>query len=189
MIADDTSYINEPFFQDDVVAQAVDRAQAAGVASSPPPATTAAQSWEGTFNGAPGREDFDPGPASTRSRRWAAAGERRARRRAAVGRALGAARGRLSHSRRLRTSGALRRSPAARQRQPRDRPPGGGRAGPRQPALPRTLRDRDPARVGAAAAAPLHEVHRLHRTVAACRSNARRARARSAPTPPRRAAR
>ena len=32
VIADDTSYITEPFFQDDVVAQAVDRAKADGVA-------------------------------------------------------------------------------------------------------------------------------------------------------------
>ena len=62
VIADDTSYITEPFFQDDVVAQAVDRARAAGVAYFVAAGNDAQQSWEGTFSGT-SLEDFDPGPA------------------------------------------------------------------------------------------------------------------------------
>jgi hypothetical protein len=62
VIADDTSYVTEPFFQDDVVAQAVDRARAAGVAYFVAAGNDAQQSWEGTFSGT-SFEDFDPGPA------------------------------------------------------------------------------------------------------------------------------
>jgi hypothetical protein len=62
-IADDTSYISEPFFQDDVIAQAVDRARAAGVAYFIAAGNDGQQSWEGAFNGGAG-EDFDPGPAT-----------------------------------------------------------------------------------------------------------------------------
>ncbi|MDX6553505.1 MAG: hypothetical protein QOH74_1993, partial [Gaiellales bacterium] len=61
VIADDTSYITEPFFQDDVVAQAVDRAKAAGVAYFIAAGNDADQSWEGTYNGGGGSQDFDPG--------------------------------------------------------------------------------------------------------------------------------
>jgi hypothetical protein len=61
-IADDTSYISEPFFQDDVIAQAVDRARAAGVAYFIAAGNDGQQSWEGTFNGGTS-QDFDPGPA------------------------------------------------------------------------------------------------------------------------------
>jgi subtilisin family serine protease len=64
VIADDTSYITEPFFQDDVVAQAVDRAKAAGVAYFIAAGNDADQSWEGTYNGGGGSQDFDPGPGT-----------------------------------------------------------------------------------------------------------------------------
>jgi len=64
VIADDTSYITEPFFQDDVVAQAVDRAKADGVAYLVAAGNDADQSWEGTYNGGGGSQDFDPGPAT-----------------------------------------------------------------------------------------------------------------------------
>ena len=64
VIADDTSYITEPFFQDDVVAQAVDRAKADGVAYLIAAGNDADQSWEGTYNGGGGSQDFDPGPAT-----------------------------------------------------------------------------------------------------------------------------
>ena len=64
VIADDTSYITEPFFQDDVVAQAVDRANADGVAYLIAAGNDADQSWEGTYNGGGGSQDFDPGPAT-----------------------------------------------------------------------------------------------------------------------------
>ena len=63
VIADDTSYITEPFFQDDVIAQAVDRARAAGVAYFIAAGNDGQQSWEGAFNGG-ASEDFDPGPAT-----------------------------------------------------------------------------------------------------------------------------
>ncbi len=61
VIADDTSYITEPFFQDDVVAQAVDRAKAAGTAYFAAAGNDAQESWQGTFDGT-ASEDFDPGP-------------------------------------------------------------------------------------------------------------------------------
>jgi Subtilase family len=60
VIADDTSYITEPFFQDDVIAQAVDRARAAGVAYFISAGNDGSQSWEGTYNGG-SSHDFDPG--------------------------------------------------------------------------------------------------------------------------------
>jgi hypothetical protein len=63
VIADDTSYISEPFFQDDVVAQAVDRARAAGVAVFVAAGNNASQSWQGAYSGG-ASEDFDPGPAT-----------------------------------------------------------------------------------------------------------------------------
>jgi hypothetical protein len=65
VIADDTSYVTEPFFQDDVVAQAVDRARAAGVAYFAAAGNDGQQSWEGTFNGGAGSQDFDPSPVAT----------------------------------------------------------------------------------------------------------------------------
>ena len=48
VIADDTFQITEPFFQDGIVAQAVDRAKAAGVTYLVSAGNRARQSWEGT---------------------------------------------------------------------------------------------------------------------------------------------
>ena len=70
VIADDTSYVTEPFFQDDVVAQAVDRAKAAGVAYFIAAGNDAQHGWGAAFSPvadpspahSPGTEDFDPGP-------------------------------------------------------------------------------------------------------------------------------
>ena len=68
VIADDTFNITEPFFQDGAVAQAVDRARAAGVTYLVSAGNRARQSWEGTY--APmtdprgvsaDTEDFNPG--------------------------------------------------------------------------------------------------------------------------------
>jgi hypothetical protein len=50
VIADDTSFLSEPFFQDGVVGQAVDRARAAGTVYFTAAGNQARQSWEGTFN-------------------------------------------------------------------------------------------------------------------------------------------
>ena len=68
VIADDTFQITEPFFQDGVVAQAVDRAKAAGVAYLVSAGNRARQSWEGTYAPttdpravSPSANDFDPG--------------------------------------------------------------------------------------------------------------------------------
>lgn len=49
VIADDTVQLTEPFFQDGVVAQAVDRAKAAGVTYLVSAGNRARQSWEGTY--------------------------------------------------------------------------------------------------------------------------------------------
>ncbi len=66
VIADDIYYIDEPFFQDGVVAQAVDRANAAGVTYLASAGNRARRSWEGTFTptGDPARNDFDPSAGS-----------------------------------------------------------------------------------------------------------------------------
>jgi subtilase family protein len=62
VIADDTFYLTEPFFQDGVVAQAVDAAKAAGTAYITSAGNRAQQSWDGTFTpGAGGRNDFGGG--------------------------------------------------------------------------------------------------------------------------------
>ena len=67
-IADDIEWLTEPYFQDDIIAQAVDRAKAAGVAYFASAANDANQSWQGTY--APvadptlqsaTTENFDPG--------------------------------------------------------------------------------------------------------------------------------
>jgi hypothetical protein len=63
VIADDTGYLAEPFFQDGIISQAVDRAKAAGVAYFISAGNDARHGWEGTYTGGPS-EDFDPGPAS-----------------------------------------------------------------------------------------------------------------------------
>jgi hypothetical protein len=59
VIADDIFYLDEPMFQDGVVAQAVDAAKAAGVTYLASAGNRARQSWEGTLTGA--ANDFDPG--------------------------------------------------------------------------------------------------------------------------------
>jgi hypothetical protein len=64
VIADDITYLGEPFFQDGTISQAVDRAKAAGVAYLASAGNRARQSWEGRFSPASGNptlEDFDPG--------------------------------------------------------------------------------------------------------------------------------
>lgn len=70
VIADDTAYSTEPFFQDGIVTQAVDRAKAAGVAYVISAGNDGRHSWEGTY--APvadpqalsaTTEDFAPGAA------------------------------------------------------------------------------------------------------------------------------
>ena len=60
VIADDIGILGEPFFQDGIVAQAVDRAHAAGVAYFSAAGNDARNAWEGTYSGGPS-EDFDPG--------------------------------------------------------------------------------------------------------------------------------
>ncbi len=65
VIADDIFWLNEPFFQDGVISQAVDRARAADVTYIASAGNRARQSWEGTYDGPvanPGFHDFDPGP-------------------------------------------------------------------------------------------------------------------------------
>jgi hypothetical protein len=66
VIADDTFYLSQPFFQDGIVAQAADRAKANGVAYFVSAGNRARQSWEGVFTpvGSPALNDFDPGPAT-----------------------------------------------------------------------------------------------------------------------------
>jgi hypothetical protein len=66
VIADDVVYLNEPFFQDGVVAQAADRAKANGTAYLVSAGNRARQSWEGVFTpvGSPALNDFDPGAGS-----------------------------------------------------------------------------------------------------------------------------
>ncbi|MET0510226.1 MAG: S8 family serine peptidase [Thermoleophilaceae bacterium] len=69
VIADDVVILSEPFFQDGVVAQAVDRAKANGTAYLVSAGNRARQSWEGVFT--PGavvtaENDFDPSAAEDR---------------------------------------------------------------------------------------------------------------------------
>jgi hypothetical protein len=61
VIADDIFYLSEPFFQDGVVAQAVDRAKAAGVAYLASAGNRGRQSYESDYRDAGGLHDFDPG--------------------------------------------------------------------------------------------------------------------------------
>jgi Subtilase family len=65
VIADDTFYIGEPFFQDDAIVQAVNQAKAAGVAYLASAGNRARQSWEGTFTPAADgvSNNFNPGGA------------------------------------------------------------------------------------------------------------------------------
>ncbi len=60
IIVDDTFVITEPFFQDGIVSQAVDRAKAAGVTYVVSAGNRARQSWEGTYSGG-GTHDFGGG--------------------------------------------------------------------------------------------------------------------------------
>ena len=66
VITDDTFYLSQPFFQDGIVAQAVDRAKANGTAYLVSAGNRARQSWEGVFTpvGSPALNDFDPGPGT-----------------------------------------------------------------------------------------------------------------------------
>lgn len=61
VITDDIFRLDEPFFQDGVVAQAVDRARAAGVPYFASAGNRARQSYEGTYRNSGGLHDFDPG--------------------------------------------------------------------------------------------------------------------------------
>jgi Subtilase family len=58
VIADDTSDIGEAHWQDDIVAQAVDRAKAAGVAYIAAAGNEAGQAWEGYYREQAGVNDF-----------------------------------------------------------------------------------------------------------------------------------
>ncbi len=71
VIADDVFQITEPFFQDGIIAQAVDRAKAAGVTYLVSAGNRARQSWEGTYapttdprSISPSANDFDTGAAA-----------------------------------------------------------------------------------------------------------------------------
>lgn len=70
VIADDTVFLTEPFFQDGVVAQAADRAKVNGVPYFVSAGNRARQSWEGTFipsaNPNQSENDFDPGVGEDR---------------------------------------------------------------------------------------------------------------------------
>jgi hypothetical protein len=61
IIADDIYYLDQPFFQDGPVAQAVDNAYAAGVAYFASAGNRARQSYESTFRPVSNWHDFDPG--------------------------------------------------------------------------------------------------------------------------------
>lgn len=62
VIADDIFWVNEPFFQDGVVAKAADAARNQGIAYFASAGNRARQSYEGTYdhNAAAGLHDFDP---------------------------------------------------------------------------------------------------------------------------------
>ncbi len=68
VIADDIFYRGEPFFQDDIISAAVDRAKAAGTAYFAIAGNESDNSWQGVFTPVPDpsaksatTEDFDPG--------------------------------------------------------------------------------------------------------------------------------
>ena len=62
VIADDIFYLQEPFFQDGVVAKAADAAKAAGVPYFASAGNRARQSYESSYRDSGGKHDFDPGP-------------------------------------------------------------------------------------------------------------------------------
>ena len=61
MIGDDIFWLNEPFFQDGQVAQAVNNAKAAGVTYFASAGNRARQSWEGTYTDSGGFHNFAGG--------------------------------------------------------------------------------------------------------------------------------
>ena len=61
IIADDIYYISEPFFQDGVISQAVDRAREAGVSYFASAGNRARQSYESDYQDSAGFHDFDSG--------------------------------------------------------------------------------------------------------------------------------
>lgn len=61
VIGDDIFYLSEPFFQDGQVAQAVNRAKAAGVTYFASAGNRARQSWEGTYTDNGGFHNFEGG--------------------------------------------------------------------------------------------------------------------------------
>ncbi len=61
VIGDDIFYLSEPFFQDGQVAQAVNRAKAAGVTYFASAGNRARQSWEGTYTDSGGFHNFAGG--------------------------------------------------------------------------------------------------------------------------------
>jgi hypothetical protein len=61
VIADDSFYLNEPFFQDGTVSQAVDRAAANGTAYIAAAGNHARESWEGRFTPVGNLNDFGGG--------------------------------------------------------------------------------------------------------------------------------
>jgi Subtilase family len=68
VIGDDIFYLEEPFFQDGTVAQAVDTARSAGVAYFASAGNRARQSYESNYRDSAGLHDFDPGAGTdTRS--------------------------------------------------------------------------------------------------------------------------
>ena len=188
VIADDTSYIAEPFFQDDVIAQAVDRAKAAGVAVFVSAGNDARNAWQGPFTPAPnGMEDFDPSAAvDTMQSVGPVARARRAGRRVAVGRAVGTRRNRLC-ARRLRhhRGHARPRQELGREEHP-DRASRRGRARHRGQRRD-DVRDRDPSHRGHGQ--PRLEVHGADQRGADVDRASRRRAERSARTPRLRVAR
>ena len=60
VIADDIAWFDQPFFQDGIITQAVDRAKAAGAAYFTSAGNYGTDSWEGTYSGG-ATQDFDPG--------------------------------------------------------------------------------------------------------------------------------
>lgn len=68
VIADDVFMLDEPFFQDGVVVQAVDRARAAGISYFASAGNRARQSYQAAYrpSATPGFHDFDPGAGDDR---------------------------------------------------------------------------------------------------------------------------
>ena len=63
VIVDDVGYFDEPFFQDGIVARAVDEVAAAGVTYVSAAGNAKDLSYEANFNAAGALHDFDPAPA------------------------------------------------------------------------------------------------------------------------------